>query len=75
MRLSEEIYDAWHRGMVDSAIVRTLLSQGVQQQDTITRTHSELDFYNQAAIKPFLQSSAPRRCTLQLLRWMASTSK
>ena len=39
--------------MVGSAIVRTLLAQGVLQSNLITRTHAELDLCNQAAVQAF----------------------
>jgi GDP-L-fucose synthase len=49
------IYVAGHRGMVDSAIVRTLLAHGVPQENiiTLTLTHAELDLSNQAAVQFF----------------------
>ena len=40
------IYVAGHRGMVGSAIVRTLQQQG--QTHIVTRTHAELDLTDQA---------------------------
>ena len=45
----EKIYVAGHRGMVGSAIVRTLEQQG--QANFVTRTHAELDLTNQAAVQ------------------------
>jgi len=53
------IYVAGHRGMVGSAIVRTLLAQGVPQEDIITRTHAELDLANQAAVNDFFAAEQP----------------
>ena len=47
----EKIYVAGHRGMVGSAIVRTLQKQGETQ--IVTRTHAELDLINQAAVQAF----------------------
>ena len=41
--VNDKIYVAGHRGMVGSAIVRHLLTQGVAQSHIITRTHAELD--------------------------------
>jgi GDP-L-fucose synthase len=49
----EKIYVAGHRGMVGSAIVRTLLAQGVPQSSIVVRTHAELDLCNQAAVQDF----------------------
>ncbi len=64
MHPSEKIYVAGHRGMVGSAIVRTLLAQGVQQQDIITRTHAELDLCNQAAVQAFFSEQRPTQVYL-----------
>jgi GDP-L-fucose synthase len=46
-----KIYVAGHRGMVGSAIVRRLQSQG--GVELITATHAELDLTNQAAVQAF----------------------
>jgi GDP-L-fucose synthase len=64
MRLSEKVYVAGHRGMVGSAIVRSLLAQGVQQQDIITRTHAELDLCDQAAVRAFFAQELPSQVYL-----------
>ena len=48
------IFVAGHRGMVGSAIVRALLAKGYT--NVVTRTHSELDLTNQAAVRAFFQS-------------------
>ena len=45
--------------MVGSAIVRHLLVQGVEKSDIITRTHSELDLTNQAAVQAFFAHEKP----------------
>jgi GDP-L-fucose synthase len=55
----QTIYVAGHRGMVGSAIVRTLLASGVPAKDIITRTHAELDLCNQAAVQAFFQQHRP----------------
>ena len=60
----QTIYVAGHRGMVGSAIVRTLLASGVSAQDIITRTHAELDLRNQAAVKVFFQQQRPAQVYL-----------
>lgn len=54
-----KIYVAGHRGMVGGAIVRTLLAQGVQASQLVTRTHAELDLTNQAAVDVFFASEQP----------------
>ncbi|OOG50591.1 GDP-L-fucose synthase [Polaromonas sp. C04] len=56
---SSKIYVAGHRGMVGSAIVRQLLGAGHAPGSIITRTHSELDLTNQAAVRAFFQSEKP----------------
>ena len=60
----QTIYVAGHRGMVGSAIVRTLLANGVSAQDIITRTHAELDLSNQAAVQAFFQQQRPAQVYL-----------
>ena len=45
--------------MVGSAIVRTLLAQGVPADHLITRTHAELDLVNQTAVQAFFESVRP----------------
>ena len=52
-----KIYVAGHRGMVGSAIVRTLQQHG--QTNIVTRTHAELDLTNQAAVSTFFESEKP----------------
>ena len=54
-----KIYVAGHRGMVGSAIVRHLLVQGHPIERIVTRTHSELDITNQAAVTAFFASENP----------------
>lgn len=48
------IFVAGHRGMVGSAIVRKLQAEGYK--NIITRTHSELDLIDQAAVRDFFRS-------------------
>ena len=57
MKTNPKIYIAGHRGMVGSAIIRTLNDQG--QTDFITRTHAELDLTNQAAVREFFKTEKP----------------
>ena len=64
----EKIYIAGHRGMVGSAIVRTLLAQGVSQASFITRTHAELDLCNQAAVNAFFAQERPTQVYLAAAR-------
>jgi GDP-L-fucose synthase len=52
-----KIYVAGHRGMVGGAIVRQL--QASTDVEIITRTHSELDLTNQAAVRDFMQAEKP----------------
>ena len=52
-----KIYVAGHRGMVGSAIVRTLQVQG--WTNIITRTHAELDLTEQTAVRAFFASEKP----------------
>ena len=51
------IYVAGHRGMVGSALVRNLQANGYQ--NLITRTSSELDLRNQAAVSEFFTTEKP----------------
>jgi GDP-L-fucose synthase len=52
---SPKIYVAGHKGMVGSAILRTL---GAGQR-VITRSHSELDLTNQGAVNAFFEQEKP----------------
>lgn len=49
----KRVYVAGHRGMVGSAIVRTLQQLGFT--DIVTRNHSELDLTNQAQVQSFFK--------------------
>ena len=59
MSQTPRIYVAGHRGMVGSAIVRQLLSQGHPANSIITRTHAELDLTDQAAVRSFFETEKP----------------
>ena len=61
---AEKIYVAGHRGMVGSAILRTLLAQGVPQSSIVTRTHEELDLCNQSAVQDFFATEQPTQVYL-----------
>lgn len=56
------IFVAGHRGLVGSAIVRNLEKKGYS--DIITRTHSELDLTDQAAVFKFFREEKPRYVVL-----------
>jgi len=60
--LNQKIYVAGHRGMVGSAIVRTLKEKGYQ--NIVTRTHAELDLTNQAATQAFFAKEKPNQVYL-----------
>jgi GDP-L-fucose synthase len=62
MQKSTKIYVAGHRGMVGSAIVRQLLSQGYS--NILTRTHAELDLCDQIAVRQFMQAEKPEYVVL-----------
>jgi GDP-L-fucose synthase len=61
-QLDSPIYVAGHRGMVGSAIVRCLESQGYSR--IITRARSELDLTDQAAVRDFLSKEKPHQVYL-----------
>ena len=50
------IFVAGHRGMVGSAVVRNLAAKGYR--DVVTRSRSELDLTDQAAVEAFFRDSA-----------------
>ncbi len=54
---SDKIFVAGHRGLVGSALVRTLQAKGYQ--NLLLKTHAELDLMNQAAVEAFFQSEKP----------------
>lgn len=57
MEKQARIYVAGHRGMVGSAITRKLHAEGYE--NIITRTSSELDLRNQAAVADFFAEEKP----------------
>ena len=57
MDKNAKIYVAGHSGMVGSAIVRELLSQGYQ--NLVLRTHKELDLTRQADVEAFFETEKP----------------
>lgn len=62
MSVSPKIYVAGHRGMVGSAIVRTLQQRG--QTNIVTRTHTELDLTDQTAVRTFFETEKPNQVYL-----------
>jgi len=64
--LNQKIYVAGHRGMVGSAIVRTLNAMGYQ--NVIGKTHAQLDLTNQAAVKAFFEEEKPDQVYLAAAR-------
>jgi GDP-L-fucose synthase len=59
MIMHPEVFVAGHRGMVGSAIVRQLLAQGHPAERIVTRTHTELDLTDQAAVRAFFAAERP----------------
>jgi len=57
MNRQSKIFVAGHRGMVGSAIVRKLESEGYK--NLVLRTSSELDLRDQFAVKEFFQRETP----------------
>ena len=57
MEKDAKIYVAGHKGMVGSAIVRSLRAQGYE--NTITRSHSELDLIRQNEVEDFFSCERP----------------
>jgi GDP-L-fucose synthase len=57
LELNPKIYVAGHRGMVGSAIVRSLKAKGFD--NIVTRAHTELDLTNQEAVKTFFEQERP----------------
>ncbi len=66
--MQEKIYVAGHLGMVGSAIVRTLLGQGVIANQIVSRSHAELDLCNQAAVQAFFAAEKPTQVYLAAAR-------
>ena len=66
MEKNDKIFVAGHRGMVGSAVVRKLEREGFT--NILTRTHSELDLCNQAAVKEFFDVEKPDYVVLAAAR-------
>ena len=57
MEINSRIYVAGHRGLVGSAIIRVLKKKGFE--NLITRTHSELELMDSAAVRKFFEETKP----------------
>jgi GDP-L-fucose synthase len=57
MNKNDKIYVAGHNGLVGSAIMRKLQSEGFN--NIITKTHKELDLIDQAAVERFFSENKP----------------
>lgn len=57
MKKTDKIYVAGHRGLVGSAILRQLLSEGYE--NIIVRSHSELDLTRQKDVEEFFWKERP----------------
>ena len=57
MKKNSKIYIAGHRGLVGSAIRKSLTAKGYT--NIVTRTHAELDLTNQQAVETFFQTEKP----------------
>lgn len=57
MNKTSKIYIAGHRGLVGSAIVKSLTCKGYT--NLVYRTHTELDLTNQQAVAEFFESEKP----------------
>jgi GDP-L-fucose synthase len=54
----DKIYVAGHRGLVGSAVVRSLQRQGFE--NLVVRTHRELDLTQQDEVREFFQAALPK---------------
>ena len=54
-----KIYVAGHQGMVGSALVRTLMAQGLAAENLITCSRQELDLTNQSSVQDFFSIERP----------------
>src|SRR5690348_1113774 len=57
LKKDDKIFVAGHRGLVGSAIVRRLKSEGYD--NILTRTRAELDLENQCKVFAFLEQEKP----------------
>jgi GDP-L-fucose synthase len=66
MKSEDKIYVAGHRGLVGSAVVRSLQKQGFK--NLILRTHEELDLTEQEAVRKFFATNRPRAVIMAAAR-------
>lgn len=68
MKLTEKsrIYVAGHRGLVGSAVVRSLQRRGYER--LIVRSHMELDLTEQAAVRAFFDETRPQAVIMAAAR-------
>ncbi len=68
MKLTQDspIYVAGHRGLVGSAVVRSLASQGFKH--LIVRSHQELDLTEQSAVRRFFEEARPQAVIMAAAR-------
>lgn len=57
MNKDAKIYVAGHRGLVGSALLRSLVAKGYQ--NLVLRTHAELELRDQAAVRAFFAAEKP----------------
>jgi GDP-L-fucose synthase len=57
MKKDAKIYVAGHRGLVGSALLRSLVAKGYH--NLVLRTHAELELRNQAAVQAFFAAENP----------------
>ena len=57
MKSNSRIYVSGHRGLVGSAIIRSLKQRGFE--NLITRTHAELELMDAVAVKDFFEQAKP----------------
>jgi GDP-L-fucose synthase len=57
VKSNSRIYVAGHRGLVGSAIIRSLRQRGFE--NLITRTHAELELMDAVAVKDFFEQAKP----------------
>ena len=62
MDINSKIFVAGHRGLVGSAIVRSLEAKGYK--NIVVRTHKELDLTDQAAVFRFFEEERPEYVVL-----------
>jgi len=66
MKKNSKIYIAGHRGLVGSAFVRRLQSEGYT--NIVTRTHAQLDLLRQGRVEAFLKKEKPEYVFLAAAR-------